>query len=350
MKSISCEHGQYITNISQLSDGRFAMHITSICMPYMIDTLFILDKDLNKEHEVVIGYDKIHILSDDRILIFERDYIKIWNPNTGIIEHTLQRSKDVIVLPDHTVINDTQIWNPYTGIVEDFLNDDPIQSITLVNDYLLSIKLEDGTLQGYNTNTHKYIFSAQTEGGIAGLLSNNTIVTTNNESIKIWDKDTLIHEIETLLMNKINIIGNKIIGVTISLTPKLMIWDEIGILQNEYPQINSITILPDNKIVAWNRHRNSEIKIISVDTGTMLTFNEHKDYISTVEILPSKFWDNCFVSAAYDGEIYIWNYETGKIKHQLQALDRINEIFILNDGTFITRSHKVPDCTLQFWR
>lgn len=339
---------QSISEVLKLHNGHFAIWLAKGPFATMVFTLLI-----SNANRIVTSYRHVHILSNDRILIPGQNDVKIWNPSTNLIEHILpERGHLSIVVPDSRIINgelDTQIWNPRTGgVIELETFTKPVRTRILISDHLVASGSENGEVKVSDINTHTSLLDVKSgRSGIKfiGSFVNKIVTVSYAKRLNIWDIKTgaLVQSIKVPTIQTFHVIrGPRIIGL--SEDHKLIIWnlDTLNI-EKEYPDIYGITILPsinEDKIGAWSF---SNIHVISPTNGILFTFNQH---LLIIKILWKDFWPTSVISGSSNGQLFIWNYETGEITHRLQALNNLNEIFVFKDGTFVTQSQK----NLQFWK
>lgn len=269
-------------------------------------------RNLNtQEIKTLIGHREevniIKTLSDDRIVSGSGDMtLRIWDSNTGNCLHILRGHtsyiSEIAILPDDRIVSgegqggngNIRIWNPDTGICEKILADNMglISSIIVLNnDEIANITQEDNDIRIWNINNGilrikllghtNYIYQLEK-------YSKNQIISASHDgTIVIWDIKTGNYDKILYIDNAVIIYVLKDMIIAGSSNGLITVWKNEKLyiqIQGHSTQITFFGMLPDNRLISATN--NGEIKIWDLDTGTLdMILDKYIKNIMNIKVL-----------------------------------------------------------------
>ena len=326
-------------------------------------TVLVFDpkkKEIQREIDLGLRHHLYQIFTTKNELITKiQKNLKVWNIDTGLLEQNFDGiAPSPILLMDNLMVIanddlDLIIWNLDSNSIEFKLtgHTGEIRVIESLGQNYIASGSNNGELKVWDLNEGNCVASfihefpkGENSGEIyfISALPGNRIASAST-TLRIWSIDTnlLLHEIKILDIKDFYTVNTKkgkmIAGL--SWSSILYIWNIItGELEQQFMNINKLIVVPskkEDKIIVSHIGKNrfpddenfylpstgkeaQKINVISPTDGIIYSFNGHNSEVTGM-MKYSPIWRNSMITISEDGEILIWDYETGSIKRRLQG-------------------------------
>ena len=341
-------------NTSSINSMTFSPDGTTVASGHSIGTVRLWDATTGKSVKALTGHtssvNSIAFSGNGRLIASggADKIVRVWNAETGQLRYSLTgliepidstikslkgtfspNSRLIATICSGSYYNATHVWDAETGQLKSSLDDQSKNVVFSPNSRLIASGGADKIVRVWNAETGqlRYSLNEHTNTVWSVVFSPNSrlIASTDGDGrVCVWNAETgqLRHTIDKHREYNSSILFNPFGSGSLS-----TVW--------------SVVFSPNSRLIT-SADRDGTVYLWDAETGQLRhSLNEHTNTVWSVVFSPNS---RLIASADSDETVCIWNVETGQLRHSLnEHTDKVQSItFSPNSGLIVNRSDDGP--------